>query len=249
MKKITLIFSMAIALAYSASAQFSRGTIFVGPTIGTSSYQSASDNLTYTGGNNSNRASTYKTYTLTAGPQVGTFLTDHLVLGALLNYGLTARNTHTNTILTNNNELTTNAKTTTSTFSTGPFLRYYYFNNLSKNIFYTQLSGTLGTGSGNSSGNGNNTVNSTYQSNGAITGIFVWNAGASVGLTHFFNNTIGMDIALGYGYNSYTSNDKSTVNTTSNTTEIVTSTSDNYKEALRTQGVTLGLGFHWFLKK
>src|SRR4029077_19537690 len=121
MKKIGLIFSVGIAVAYSASAQFSKGTIFVGPTIGTNSFQSASDNLDYSSGNNSNRTASSKTYTLTTGPQVGTFLTDHLVLGASLNYSLSARNTNTNTTLTNTNLLTANAKTSTSTFNAGPF--------------------------------------------------------------------------------------------------------------------------------
>ena len=88
-------------------------------------------------------------------------------------------------------------------------------------------------------------ISSSYQSNGTIAGIFTWNAGGSIGLTHFFNDTVGMDIALGYSYTSNTSK----VNTTANATEIVTSTSNNYRETLLTGGVTIGFGFHWFLNK
>jgi len=103
MKKTILIFSACSALAFSSLAQFSKWTIFVGPTLGTNSYQSASDNLNYSAGNNSIRTASTKTYTLTAGPQVGVFVTDHLVLGGSVNYSLSVRNTNTNTKLTNNN--------------------------------------------------------------------------------------------------------------------------------------------------
>ncbi len=249
MKKIASIFIVSITLTLSVSAQFSKGTIFVGPTIGTNSYQSASDNLNYSNGNNQARAATSKAYTFSVGPQVGVFVSDHLVLGASVNYSLSVKNTSTNTILVNGNLLTTNAKTNTSTFNTGPFLRYYYFDKLSRTMFYTQLNGTVGTGSGGSSSNGNNNITSTYQSNGTINGIFSWNAGGSIGLTHFFNDFIGMDVAVGYSYNSVTSHDQNNTNTTSNTSEIVTSVPNNYKETLLTHGVTLGLGFHWFFKK
>jgi hypothetical protein len=249
MEKISLISTLLVALAFSASAQFSKGTIFVGPTLGTNSYQSASDNLNYSSGNNNTRSASSKTYTLTIGPQLGVFITDHLVLGASVNYSLSSKSTTTNTVLTNSNLLTANAKTYTSTFTAGPFLRYYYFKTLSKNMFYTQLNGTLGTGSGGSSGSGNNNITSTYQSNGTINGIFSWNAGGSVGLTHFFNDFVGMDIAVGYSYTSTASSDQNNVNTTINATEKVTSAPNNYKETLLTHGVTLGLGFHWFFKK
>jgi len=249
MKKASLILCLLVGSTLSASAQFSKGTIFVGPTLGTTSFQSASDNLDYTSGNNSNRSASSKTYTLTVGPQVGKFLTDHLVLGASLNYSLSVKNTNTNTTLTNNNLLATNAKTNTSTFNAGPFLRYYYFETLSKNMFYAQLNGTLGTGSGGSSGSGANNVNSTYQSNGTVTNIFAWNAGGSIGVTHFFNDLVGMDVAIGYNYISNTSNNNSSTNTTANATEIVTNTSNNYRETLLTHSITLGFGFHWFFKK
>src|SRR5579872_5500746 len=132
MKKINLIFVICITSGLSASAQFSKGTIFVGPTLGTNSYQSASDNLNYSSGNNQVRTASSKTYAFSVGPQVGVFITDHLVLGASVNYSLSVKNTNTNTSLTNNNLLTTNARTNTSTFNTGPFLRYYYFDKLSK---------------------------------------------------------------------------------------------------------------------
>jgi hypothetical protein len=249
MKKTILIFSACSALAFSALALFSKGTIFVGPTLGTNSYQTTSDNLNYSAGNNNIRTASTKTYTLTMGPQVGVFVTDHLVLGGSVNYSLSVRNTNTNASLTNNNSITANTKTNTSTVNAGPFARYYYFDKLSKTMFYAQLNGTLGTGNGGSSGNGNNNNTSTYQSNGTINGIFAWNAGGSIGFTYFFNDVVGMDMAVGYSYTSTTSNDHNNTNTTSNVSEIVTSAPNNYKEKLLTHGVTLGLGFHWFFRK
>ncbi len=249
MKKTCFLISIYTALAFSAAAQFSKGTIFVGPTLGTNSYQSASDNLDYSGGKNLNRTASTKTYAFSIGPQVGVFVTDHLVLGGSVNYSLSTKNTNTSTSLVSGGSLITNAKVNTSTFSTGPFLRYYYFDKLSRNIFYTQLNGTLGAGRGTSSGSGNNNTNSTYQSNGTISGIFSWSIGGSVGLTHFFNDFIGMDIAIGYAYNSTANSNQNMTNTTSNTTEIVTRVPNNYKETISTHGVTLGLGFHWFFRK
>ena len=248
MKNISLII-IFYALAFSASAQFLKGTIFVGPTLGTNSYQSASDNLNYSSGNNQTRTASSKAYALSFGPQVGVFITDHLVVGGAINYSLSVKNTNTSTVLTNNNLLISNAKTNTSTVNAGPFLRYYYFDKLSKTMFYTQLNGTLGTGRGGSSSSGNNNITSTFQSNGSINGIFSWNAGGSIGLTHFFNDFVGMDFAVGYGYTSITSNYQNVTNTSSNVSEIVTTAPNDYKETLLTHGVTLGLGFHWFFNK
>jgi hypothetical protein len=247
--KLTFLISFCIGLTFSTSAQFSKGTIFVGPTVGTNSYQSASDDLDYSNGNNLTRTASSKTYSFSVGPQIGVFVTDHLVLGGSINYSHSAKNTNTNTSLVNGNSLVADSKSNTSTFNTGPFLRYYFFDKLTKNMFYTQLNGTLGTGSGHSSGNGYNNITSTYQSNGTVSGIFSWSAGGSVGVTHFFNDFIGLDIAIGYSYNSTTSNSQNVTNTTSNSTEIVTRVPNNYAETVLTHGVTLGLGFHWFFKK
>ena len=249
MKKAILILIVCSAFAFSALAQFSKGTIFVGPSLATNSYQSASDNLNYSAGNNSTRTASTKTYTLTTGPQVGVFVTDHLVLGGTLNYSLSVKNTNTNTALVNSNLQSAATKTHTSTLSTGPFARYYFFEKLSRTMFYAQVNGTLGTGSGSSSGSGNNNNTSTYQSNGTTNGIFTWNASGSFGCTHFFNDVVGMDVAIGYSYTSTRSNATNMTNTTSNVSEIVTSTPNNYKETLLTHGVSLGLGFHWFFSK
>jgi len=247
--KTCLLISVYVSLVFSASAQFSKGTIFVGATIGTTSYQSASDNLDYSSGNNLTRASSSKTYAFSVGPQVGVFMNDHLILGGSVNYSHSAKNTYTNTSLVNGNSLVANSRNNTSTVNTGPFLRYYYIDKLSKNIPYIQLNATLGTGHGVSSGNGNNNMTSTYQSDGTTSSIFLWSAGGSVGVTHFFNDFIGMDVAVGYSYSSTTSNSQNATNTTSNATEIVTRVQNNFKETLLTHGVSLGLGFHWFFKK
>jgi hypothetical protein len=249
MKKSILLSITILVVSISASAQFSKGTIFVGPTIGTNSYQSASDNLDYYSGANNNRSISSKTYTLTIGPQVGVFVTDHLILGGSVNVGETDKKTNTSTLLANATTTQTSAKTNTTTFPAGPFLRYYFFETLSKNMFYGQVNGNLGTGSGSSSGNGNNNATSTYQSIGTVNEIFTWTAGGSIGFTHFFSDFVGMDVAVGYSFNSTTNNNVNTTNTKSNTTEIITSTPNNYKETDHTNGITLGLGFHWFFKK
>ncbi len=248
MKK-PIIIILSVALAYSASAQFSKGTIFVGPTIGSNSLQWSSDNLNYDGSNNDVlRSGSAKTYNINIGPQLGVFLTNHIVLGASVNYSLTLRKGTTNTTLLNNLATNTRSRTYTNAVSSGPFLRYYFFNKLSKNLFYTQINAAVGTGFGNSTGSGNN-ISSSYVSDGKVNSTFTWNAGGGVGLTHFFNNFIGMDIALGYAYNSSKNQNTNNEHTTANVTKVLTSSTNNYKETVLTNGVNIGLGFHWFLHK
>lgn len=246
MKKSFLITICGIACTSMAAAQISKGTIMLGPTVGSTSYSSATDNLDYSTGTNTNRNTSTKTFGLSLGPQAGVFLTNHFVLGGMLGYNITSRKTDVTTNSSVHAPVTANTKTTNYTLNIGPFMRYYFYNKLAKNLFYLQASGTAGTGNGTSSGNGIN-VNSTYVSDGKVSHIFTWNAGGGIGLTHFFTNSVGMDIGLGYGYTSTSDKNTSNTLTTNKTTDNTISTDNNYKETVKTNGITLGVGFHWFL--
>ncbi len=179
---------------------------------------------------------------MSAGPQAGVFLSNHFLLGGMLGYNITSRKTDVTTSSSIHAPVTANTKTTSYTLNIGPVMRYYFYNKLSKNLFYLQASGTVGTGNGTSSGNGIN-VNSTYVSDGKVSNIFTWNAGGGIGLTHFFNKTVGMDIGLGYGYTSTSNKNVANTLTTSKTTDNTVSTDNNYKETLKTNGITTGCWF------
>ena len=81
-----LIPALCLVFAIPSNAQFSRGTIMLGTTIGSSAYSSANSDYSYDDG--SLKSTGTNTYTFSVGPQVGVFLTRHLVLGATLSYNL-----------------------------------------------------------------------------------------------------------------------------------------------------------------
>jgi hypothetical protein len=216
----------------------------LGSTIGTTAYSSATSDYGYDNGNA--RSTGTKTYTLGVGPQLGVFLCPHFVLGGTLAVNVNHSDVNTTNNNANNSSSGTKTVTTTTTFSLGPFLRYYFGDLTARNWFYGQVNGAAGTGAGTSSGNGYATT-TTNTTDGKVKSIFNWNAGGSLGMTHFFDKRIGMDVSLGYNYSHAHSDNVNTTNTTNKSTEIVTTTTNNYTLSTGTNGVTLGVGFHWFL--
>jgi Outer membrane protein beta-barrel domain len=244
MKKTTFLLAIACAsISSQVKAQFTKGTIMVGPTIGTTAYSSANSNYQYD--NEETRSTGTKTYSFSVGPQIGVFIARNVVAGASL--ALSFSNTQANTTL-NSTAPISGSKTTTNslTVSVGPYIRYYFANHFSNNLFYGQIDGSIGSGSGNSSGSAFSTT-TTSTSIGKVNSIFNWNAGASLGMSHFFNKHIAMDVALGYRYTIAKSdnlNNTQTVKTSNNTN---TPSTNNYNLKTTTNGVTLSAGFHWFL--
>ncbi len=228
----------------NVNAQFQKGTLLLGTTIGTTGYSNANADYGYDLG--SAKAISTDTYTFSVGPQIGVFLNARTVLGGNLSVNYSHGNSTTSN--TSATDVVTDSKATTNTltFSVGPFLRYYFSNLASKNWFYGQITGAAGTGTGNSTGNGSTTTTS-YTSSGKTNGIFNWNAGASVGMTHFFAKRIGMDFALGYTYNHQKSTSDNSTYTTNHSSDLVTSTTNNYGLTTITNGVTASVGFHFFL--
>jgi hypothetical protein len=246
MKKLFLLtFSAVSIFSMHAKAQFSKGTIMLGTTIGSTGYSSANSDYGYDVGTLKNTGT--NTFTFSVGPQVGVFLSPHLVLGATPAFSINS--SHVTSTTTNTNSTTTGSttSTTTMTVTLGPFLRYYFAGLSGNNWLYGQINGAAGTGSGTSSGTSYNTT-ATGNTNGKVSNIFTWNAGASMGLTHFFYKRIGMDVALGYSYShvhNYDTNNSYSTNTTSGK---ITATPNNYELNTATNGATLAVGFHWFLR-
>lgn len=245
MKKAMLAIVACSVFALGAYAQLSKGTVMLGTTIGTTGYSSANSDYNYDAGNS--RSTVTKAFTLNAGPQIGVFITQHLVLGATPSLNLSTNHVSTTNTASNGTQTGSTTTTTTTTVGIGPFLRDYFAMVPGNNWFYAQVNGSVGSGSGSSSGNSYNST-STGNTNGKVSGIFNWNAGASLGLTHFFYKRIGMDVSLGYLYShSHNYNVNNTITTTKATGSISQSSSD-YTLNTGTNGVTFGAGFHWFMK-
>lgn len=239
-----MIAVLCLAAATSARAQFKPGTLMIGTTVGTTAYTSANSNYDYDGG--ATRSTNTDTYTFSVGPQIGIFLTPQLVFGGTFSYSLnhnTATTTNTSSADVNTGS---KATTTTNTISLGPFLRYYFAGLTTKNWFYGQINGAAGTGTGSSSGSSYATT-TTGSSTGKVNDIFNWNAGGSLGMTHFFYKKIGMDFSIGYNYSHSHSQNDNTTYTTKTTTGVITAASNNYALTTGTNGITLGVGFHWFM--
>jgi hypothetical protein len=244
-KNCFLLIFASMLFGFHASAQFAKGTLMLGTTIGSTGYSSASSDYGYDLGTLKNTGT--NTFTFSVGPQVGVFLSPHVVLGATPAFSINTSHVNSTTINTNNTTSGSTTNTTTLTVTLGPFMRYYLNPGPGNNWFYFQVNGAAGTGSGTSSGTSYTTTTNS-NSDGKVGNIFTWNAGASLGLTHFFYRRIGMDVALGYSYShvhNYDTNNSYATNKTSGNTVV---TPNNYTLNTATNGVTLAVGFHWFLR-
>jgi hypothetical protein len=238
------IATVALLFTLPAKAQFKPGTLMVGTTVGSIGYSSANSDYGYDVG--SARSTGTNTFTFSTGPQIGVFLSPNLVFGGSLSYTLShSTATTTNTSATN---VATGSKTTTNTntFSLGPFLRYYFAGLKSNNWFYGQVNGAAGTGTGSSSGS-SYTTTATGSSTGKTNGIFNWNTGASLGMTHFFYKRIGMDFSIGYTYSHAHSDNNNITYTTKTSTSTITSATNNYSLNTSTNSISVGVGFHLFI--
>lgn len=234
----------AVLCTMTAKAQFKPGTLFVGTTLGNLGYSSANSDYGYDVG--TARSTGTKTVTFSAGPQVGVFLTPNLIFGGSLSYSLSHSSANTTNTSATNTVTGSKSTTTTNTVSLGPLLRYYFTSLAARNAFYGQVNAAAGTGTGSSSGS-SNTTTTDGSSTGKINGIFNWNAGASVGMTHFFYKRIGMDFSVGYSFSHAHSDNNNITYTTKLSNSTITSATNNYSLNTTTNGITLGLGFHFFI--
>jgi len=244
--KNTILTLLVCALSTCfANAQIAKGDLFWGASVGSTSYSSATSNFSYIDGNG--RLTNSKNYGLVLNPMLGVFVTDHLIVGGLL--GLNYSHNNTNSSATEGGVSTSVSTTNNFTIDAGPFLRYYFFDRLpARNLLYLQGQGTIGAGSGNSSGSGSN-INSTYTSSGTVKGIFTYTGGASIGVTHFIgrDHGLGLDVSLGYLYSHLKSTNADDTYRTITSTGNKTTAASNYDLATHTNGVTLSVGFHWFI--
>ncbi len=243
MKKPFLFLAIAsMAGLTPVAAQSLKGTLFVGTSIGSTSYTQTSNNYDYSDGGNKNTDA--HAYSLSLSPSMGVFVTNHLIIGGSL--GLSYSHNKTNTANTEGTPTAETTSTNTTTMNLGPFLRYYFYENKPlRTMLYMQAQGTVGTGGGSSSGRGYSNATSTYASSGTVSNIFTWTSGASIGVTHFIGKNVGMDFAIGYAHNyEYSSNNNQTVTVLDNGGS--ETKPNNYSLATSSDGFTLSVGFHWF---
>jgi hypothetical protein len=248
MKKVFLLTFASGVISITSlqvKAQFVKGTIMLGTTIGSTGYSSANSNYDYESGEL--RSAGTNSFTFSVGPQVGVFLSPRLVLGVTPAFNITTSQANNNVTNTSNSNSSTTTNTTTTTVSLGPFVRYYFTSLTGNNWFYGQINGAVGTGSGNTTGTSNSST-TLGNTNGKVSDVLTWNAGGSIGMTHFFYKRIGMDIAVGYNYSHVHNFDLNNTYTTNKNSGVLTSTANNYTLNTATNGVNLGVGFHWFLK-
>jgi len=238
MKKIILTMAVCIAGLTGVKAQIAKGNLFVGSTIGATTYNWGTYTYDYSTGNNQKLDN--KKYSINLTPSLGVFVTDHLVFGGNLDVGYD----HTKNDVTNTDPAGTGTQTTvnSSTYSVGPFLRYYFFNTTpSKTLVYIQGVATVGTGSGSTNESHINTDdNLIYTAND--NNMFLFKANGSLGITHFIGKNIGLDVAVGYMYDY----EKYTTNFT-NQPGSGGSSSGSIKTTLPENGIALSAGFHFFL--
>jgi len=239
MKKIFLVIAVSIGALTSVKAQLTKGNLFLGTDIGTGTYNSGNYSFNYSDGNVVNQ--NFKKSTISLSPQIGVFLTDHLIFGGHfdLNYD------HEKSIINNTDPTLAPSQSTTdgTTYTIGPFLRYYFFNSTpSKTLVFLQ--GSAGIGSGSSSENQTETVagtNNVYTANSS--GMFTYNVGGSLGITHFVSKNVGLDIAVSYLYN----NEKYTNNFNNANSGGSANNTGSYKASLPNNGIGIFAGFHLFL--
>lgn len=249
MKKITLLFAgsffiITFLLSMPVSAQFKKGTLMLGTTVGSTTYSDAKSQYDYDNGNTT--STNTHAYTLGFGPEVGVFVSSSVVLGATLTFDFNNSNEAATNHDVNNTTSGSNDGNTTATVMLEPMVRYYFAGSPKKNWFYMELHSGAGTGIGRSSGNGYTTA-TTSTTSGKVSNIVNWNTGGGLGMTHFFSHRLGLDFSLGYTYShSYSDNDNTTV-TTNKSTNVLSSSTNNYSLTTATNGVTFSVGFFRFL--
>jgi hypothetical protein len=247
MKKTNNLLSVIAIMFISvitAHAQVKPGTIMIGTSIGSTAYSSANSDYSYEIGGTRHTAT--NTYSFSAGPQIGVFISSRLVLGGNLSVSYSNSSSTTKNISATQVQTGSGSSSNSLTVNLGPFARYYFSNLHANNWFYAQVNGTAGTGSGNTTGSSNNT-GTTSVSNGKTSNIFNWNTGASLGMTHLFYHRIAMDFALGYNYSHQMSQNNNNTVTTNKTTGALSNSTNNYSLTSASNGISASIGFHFFL--
>ncbi|HMJ68351.1 MAG TPA: outer membrane beta-barrel protein [Cyclobacteriaceae bacterium] len=176
MKKIVTIIAFAL-ICSGAFAQFNQGRYLVGGSLGFSATttKAKSDNATNTLSHHTD---------LFVSPDIGYFVIDNLAVGAGL--GLSVGSTK--------GDGNDNSKTTSTTFTLSPFVRYY----LDPGVFFQGQVG-FGSESEKRKATGSNTTVTTKY------GVFNWSLAA--GYAYFLNDFVAIEPMVGFRSNSLKDSD------------------------------------------
>lgn len=200
MKKLLLMFVLALASVGAMQAQNKKGNLLIGTYIGSSGISFGNSKSSYSLNSNISK-SDYNSFSIGVGPTIGKYVSDNWVLGTYL--GLSFYNSKYD----NSNTTSTSTSTSKShyvVFSAGPYVRYYFpdknkgkgngnaYVNFSPSIsFYPSDGGTV---TYNTSGN-----NYSYKSKNYVS----WSANLNFGYEHYISEVIGLQYYIGYTYGHY----------------------------------------------
>jgi hypothetical protein len=243
MKKVIFAILGCVACLTNVKGQMTKGNLFMGTTLGAATYNNGNYSYDYSDGNVQKQDD--KKYAVTLAPQIGVFVTDHLVFGGSLGFGYN----HEDNFITNTTDgaLSHDRTTNNTTFYLGPFFRYYFFDAAPKKaVFYVQAQASAGTGGGNTSDNYTTTTGSTAAT-GTINNEFVFMAGGGIGMTYLIDKNIGLDLGVDYLYNydKYTNN-STTVTTTGGIAGA--GSAGDFKATEPNSGIGISAGFHLMFK-
>jgi hypothetical protein len=244
MKKILTTALVCIFGLTMVKAQIAKGNLFVGSSFGFASYTSIDNTYNFSDGGT--KQLDQKIYDVNLNPAYGVFVTDHLILGGMFN--LDYNNNKTDIANFEGSPSNSTGTNISSLFSIGPFVRYYFFDTKPSNtLLYIQAGAALGTGGGSSSGSGSGTT-SSYVSTGKLSGYFLYRGGFQLGVTHFIQGNLGLDISLGYDYLHEEYTDNYNTATTTFATGVVRDPLYSAGVKSISNGITFNAGLHYFIK-
>jgi hypothetical protein len=249
MRKIFLLFALCTAGLSTVMGQLSKGNLFIGTGLETAAYSFGTYTFNYSTPNNKNQD--LKNYAISLSPDMGIFLSSHFILGGSFDADLT--NNSSSFLSSNSVIVTSNVVTKNTTYSLGPFLRYYYFTQRQSSysdlttLLYLQFSTELGSGSGSTTQTNYNQSSAYSVATSVTKGMFVYKAQINLGISVFLSESIAIDIGAGYQfqYQSFTS--ISNTATTSSTGSL-TNNPITYKASAPESGITLAAGVHLFIR-
>jgi len=184
MKNIICSLCFVFSLGSVASAQTQKGTIFINGNVG---WNNTKNN--FNGFNNAGELynHTEKINNITVQPMIGTFVSDNLALGLLINYSF-FRNKNEDLINNYNSN-----KSKTNSINIGPFIRKFFPLNANFTL-YAQGNIGLGLSSTKSTFEFVSPTSQNYKSNSFL-------AGLQPGILFFATNKIGIDLFVsGFKY-------------------------------------------------
>jgi hypothetical protein len=258
-KKYNFYFSLSLLILFLSGttlvseAQFQKGEILVGGSIGTYDYSLDNSNSTI----GFDQKATGYSYSLNFSPKIGLFLTKNLIIGGKLSLNVSSSSssqrgglqitgyTQGDTVRFDRNITSNNLE-----YIIGPFLRYYLNSSNSKNNIFIGVNGGIGSGPGN-----NKTeklvANKNYNSvEDKIKDGLNWSAGTSFGITHLFTKLSGLDLEIGYSYftriRNFTTTYAAFTAPLTSTNQIQSITYKN-RQVIMNSNFTASLGFNFFL--